>query len=64
MKAKEIASSYLKGNFITDIIAVIPYSLVMRPLIFLRYLKLLKYNTYLMYFEDFIVELCKFMNYK
>lgn len=55
---------YLKGTFLTDLIAVIPYSTFLRPLIFLRYLKLLKYRIYLCYFEDFVIELCKFMNYK
>lgn len=64
MKAKEIFINYLKGNFLTDLIAVLPYSILYRPLIFLRYLKLLKYNIYLMYFEDFIIELFKFMSYK
>ena len=64
MKSKVIFFNYLKGSFITDMIAVIPYSTLFRPLIFLRYLKLLKYNIYLMYFEDFVIELCKFMNYK
>ena len=64
MKSKEILINYLKGNFLTDVIAVLPYSIILRPLIFLRYLKLLKYNVYFMYFEDFVIELCKFMNYK
>jgi hypothetical protein len=64
MKSKAIFFNYLKGSFITDMIAVVPYSMFLRPLIFLRYLKLLKYNIYLMYFEDFVIELCKFMNYK
>ena len=64
MKPKVIFLNYFKGNFLTDMIAVIPYTHFLRPLIFLRYLKLLKYNVYLMYFEDFVIELCKFMNYK
>lgn len=63
MKSKEIFVNYIKGSFLTDMIAVVPYSLLIRPLIFLRYLKLLKYNVYLMYFEDFMIELCRFMNY-
>lgn len=63
MKAKEIFKNYLRGNLLTDIIAVIPYSMIYRPLIFLRYLKLLKYNVYLTYFEDFVLGLFKFMNY-
>ena len=53
---REIMWQYLKGNFITDCIAVVPWSLINPILIFLRYLKLLKYNIYLKYFEDFIVE--------
>lgn len=64
MKAREIFINYGWGNFLTDLIAVIPYSMIYRPLIFLRYIKLLKYNVYLTYFEDFVIELCKFMNYK
>ena len=46
MKSKEIFVNYIKGSFLTDMIAVVPYSLLIRPLIFLRYLKLLKYNVY------------------
>ena len=64
MKAKDIFLNYIKGNFITDLIAFVPYSMIYRPMVFLRYIKLLKYNTYLGYFEDFVIELCKFMNYK
>ena len=64
MKAREIFVNYVKGNFVTDLIAVLPYSMIYRPLIFFRYIKLLKYNVYLAYFEDFVIELCKFMNYK
>ena len=37
----------------TDVIAVIPYSTFNPYLLFLRYLKLLKFNTYLKYFEEF-----------
>ena len=64
MKGREIFIHYIKGDFLTDMIAVIPYSNIYRPLVFLRYIKLLKYNTYLTYFEDFVIELCKFMSYK
>jgi hypothetical protein len=49
--------SYVTGNLIPDIVAVIPYAAIYPPFIFLRYLKLLKFNTYLLYFEEFIVEL-------
>ena len=64
MKAREILINYIRGNFITDLIAVVPYSMIYRPLVFLRYIKLLKYNVYLAYFEDFVIDGCKFMNYK
>ena len=37
--------------------AVLPYSILYPPFIFLRYLKLLKFNTYLMYIEDFTIEI-------
>ena len=53
---REIFWGYLYGNFITDCIAVVPWSLINPVYIFLRYLKLLKYNIYLKYFEEFIVE--------
>ena len=42
---------YLKGNFLIDVIAVIPYTILYPPLIPLRYLKLFKFNKYLEYFE-------------
>ena len=48
--------NYLRGNFLTDCIAVVPYSLFLPQFIFLRYLKLLKFNTYLSYIEDLITE--------
>ena len=64
MKARGIFINYIRGSFLTDLIAFIPYSMIYRPLVFLRYIKLLKYNTYLAYFENFVIELCKFMNYK
>ena len=54
-KSKGIFLSYVKGNFLTDMIALVPYSLLIRPLIFLRYLKLLKYNVYLKYLEDYVL---------
>ena len=51
---KQLAISYLKRNFITDVIAVIPYSIINRTYLFLRYLKLLKYSIYLKYVEEFL----------
>ena len=55
-KPQEIMRDYLKGNFLIDCIAVIPWSIIYPVCIFLRYLKLLIYNVYLKYFEDFIIE--------
>lgn len=53
---RDIMWRYLKGNFIYDCIAVVPWSLINPIYIFLRFFKLLKYNIYLKYFETFIVE--------
>ena len=51
-----IFKAYITGNFITDVIAVIPYSVIKPELIFLRYLKLMKFDTYFMYIEDVFTE--------
>ena len=53
----KIGELYLKGNFLTDVIAVIPYSTFNPYMLFLRYLKLLKFNTYLKYLEEFYGEI-------
>ena len=37
---------YLKSSFIPDTIAVMPYNQIAPKLIFLRFLKFCKYNTY------------------
>ena len=47
---------YIKGSFITDYIAVVPYSVINLKFIVLRYLKLLKLGNYQKYFDDFIIE--------
>lgn len=52
--AKELMLLYLKGNFLPDVIAVVPYSILNPHYIFLRYLKLLKYNIYFKYVEEFL----------
>ena len=53
----KLGELYLKGNFVADVIAVIPYSAFNPYLLFFRYLKLLKFNTYLKYFEEFYAEI-------
>lgn len=45
------------GNLIIDIIAVIPYTIIYPYLICLRFLKLVKFNIYLSYFEEFLSDL-------
>ena len=41
-----VAWNYVKRSFFYDLIAVVPYSIYNPQYIFLRYLKLLKFNTY------------------
>lgn len=53
----KIFMEYLKGNFLLDVISVVPYTILYPPLIFLRYIKLIKFNTYLAYFEDSFYDL-------
>ena len=48
--------NYLMGTFVTDVIAVIPYSYFSPGFIFLRYLKIMKLNTYITYIEDSVTE--------
>ena len=52
----EIFSQYLKGNFIIDVVAVIPYTMFNVYLIPLRYLKLIKFNMYLNYLQIYVFE--------
>jgi hypothetical protein len=58
-----VAVSYVKGHFITDIIAVMPWSVIRPQFIFLRYLKLRKFGVYQAYFDEFLSELSQgFLN--
>ena len=52
-----VALNYLRGSFVLDVIAVVPYSIYNPKYIFLRYLKLLKFSIYQKYFNQFIVEM-------
>ena len=52
----DIFSQYLKGNFIIDVIAVIPYTMFNVYFIPLRYLKLIKFNIYLNYLQIYVFE--------
>jgi len=51
-----VAINYLKSSFLTDFISVLPYSVINPKLIFLRYLKIMKFRTYQGYFDEFFVE--------
>lgn len=42
----EVAETYLKGQFISDLIAALPWSIINPSVVFLRYLKLRKFNVY------------------
>jgi len=57
---KELFSNYIKGTFVVDVIAIIPYSIVRSEYIFLRYLKIVSFDRYLSYFSEVFYEL--FMN--
>lgn len=48
---------YAKGNLLIDVIAFIPYTMFYPHLICLRFLKLVKFNIYLSYFEEFFSDL-------
>ena len=49
---------YLKGSFIWDAIALVPYVKVGLPeFLFLRYLKIIRIANYQKYFDDFLVEM-------
>ena len=51
-----VGLSYIKGNFIPDLIAVFPYSTQAPHWIFLRYIKVLQISKYQTFFDDYIIE--------
>ena len=53
----QVALLYLKSSFIPDAIAVLPWVDLNPQYIFLRYLKLAKFNTYQGYFDEFVFEI-------
>jgi hypothetical protein len=52
----EVALMYSKNSFVPDFIAVLPWVNLAPNYIFLRYLKLAKFNIYQTYFDEFIYE--------
>ena len=53
---------YLWSSFIPDCIAVLPWAEIKIEYIFLRYLKLIKFNTYQKYFDNFTVQVLEYCN--
>lgn len=51
----QVAYMYLTGSFLPDTIAAIPWAEVNIKYIFLRYLKLIKFNNYQTYFDNLII---------
>ena len=55
-KPSQLFLNYIKGGFLIDVIAVIPYSLLgMSKYIFLRFFKLVEFAKYLSYFTEFVL---------
>ena len=52
----DVASLYLCSSFIPDCIAVLPWAEINVQYIFLRYLKLIKFNIYQKYFDNFTIQ--------
>ena len=59
----EVARIYIKGQLVSDLIAVLPWSVLKPKYIFLRFLKLRKFGIYQQYFDEFIAEMAaSFLN--
>ena len=59
----ELAKYYITGQFISDVIACLPWSVIKPQLIFLRYLKFRKFAVYQNYFDEVVVEMAtSFLN--
>lgn len=52
-----VAKHYIMGQFVSDLIAVLPWSVISPSYIFLRYLKLRKFAVYQGYFDEFVQQL-------
>jgi|TARA_B110001450_G_C17252055_1_gene331947 hypothetical protein len=51
-----VATNYISGQFVSDVIAVLPWSVLAPDYIFLRYLKLRKFAVYQGYFDEFVAQ--------
>lgn len=54
---EQVALLYIKSSLVPDVIAVLPWVDIKPDWIFMRYLKLVKFNIYQNYFEQFISEI-------
>jgi len=52
----DVAYLYVRSSFIPDCIAVLPWVEINVEYIFLRYLKLIKFNIYQKYFDNFTIQ--------
>lgn len=52
-----IGKNYICGDFIFDVVAVLPWSTIRPSLTFVRYLKYRKINMYQQYVDDLIQDL-------
>ena len=58
-----MAKNYLTGEFILDVVAALPYTVIRPRLIFVRYLKFRKIGIYQGYVDELIEDLASnFMN--
>ena len=53
---REVALFYIKGPFIYDAISIVPYNILKKNLLILRFVKLKKFNMYQNYINDFLLE--------
>jgi hypothetical protein len=57
---EQVAYQYIKNSLVPDIIAVLPWVDFAPNYIFMRFIKLLKFNIYQNYFDEFFVEFLLF----
>lgn len=56
----QIIINYLVGNFIVDVLAIYPWQLVQKNLVFLRLIKCIRFNEYWENVEEIMTEIMIF----
>jgi len=51
-----VAKHYIMGQFVSDLIAVLPWSILAPHYIYLRLLKLRKFDVYQTYFDEMVAQ--------